>query len=475
MHDVQFLILGAGPTGLGAAWRLAQCNQRDWLLVEATDTPGGLARSIRDEHGFLWDVGCHVQHGHYDYFEDLMDELLGIDGWYYHDRETWVWLKDRFVPYPFQLNLHRLPEEDLWTCVRGLISAAAASAEGPPANFGEWIDKMFGRGIGDIFLRPYNTKIWACPPEQMNCTWIGDRVALTDIARVVRNIRDSHDDVSWGPNSRFRFPKVGGTGAVWRRFAALIEQRMPCHMRFEQPATRIDTAGHRVIFADGTSMTYRHLISTMPLDVLIERSDLAATHRTDAAKLRHSSTHVIGIALHGQAPTSIAGKSWMYYPEDNCPFYRLTHFSQYSPSNVPDASRQWSLIAEVSEAPERPRDAAATVAGTIDGLVATRLIDSPAQVHHMWHQRFGHGYPIPSLERDTALNVLLPALARRGVYSRGRFGAWKYEVANQDHSLAQGVEVIDALLRGEEEVTLNRPDVVNARPSARPPVAAWRV
>ena len=467
MHDVEFLILGAGPTGLGAAWRLAQRGHRDWLLVEATDTPGGLARSIVDEHGFLWDVGCHVQHGHYDYFEDLMDELLGVDGWYYHDRESWVWLKERFVPYPFQLNLHRLPEDDLWTCVRGLISAAAR-ADGPATNFGEWIDRTFGRGIGDVFLRPYNTKIWACPPEEMNCTWIGDRVALTDLARVVRNIRDVRDDVSWGPNSRFRFPKTGGTGAVWKRLAALIERRMPRHMHFQHPVARVDTAAHRVTFADGASLTYRHLISTMPLDALIERSDLASAYREDASRLRHSSTHIVGIGLHGQAPASIAGKSWMYYPEDNCPFYRLTHFSQYSPANVPDSSRQWSLIAEVSEAPETPRDVDAVIAGTIDGLVATQLIDSRAQVHHTWHQRFGYGYPIPSLERDAALNVLLPALERRGVYSRGRFGAWKYEVANQDHSLAQGVEVIDALLDGAEEVTLHRPEIVNARRPARP-------
>lgn len=470
MRDVKFLILGAGPTGLGAAWRLAQRGARDWLLVEATDTPGGLARSITDEHGFVWDVGCHVQHGHYDYFEELMDELLGVDGWYYHDRESWVWLKGRFVPYPFQLNLHRLPEADLWNCVRGLIHAAAGSGAAP-SNFGEWIDATFGKGIGEIFLRPYNTKIWACPPEEMNCRWIGDRVALVDLARVTRNIRDAHDDVSWGPNSRFRFPKVGGTGAVWKRLAALIERRMPRRMVFRHVATRIDTANHRVTFDDSSSVTYEQLISTVPLDALVERSDLVGKLGAAARRLRYSSTHVIGVGLHGQAPASIAGKSWMYYPENDCPFYRLTHFSQYSPFNVPDSTRQWSLIAEVSESPDHPRDAAATVRGTIDGLIATGLIESRAEVHHSWHQRFGHGYPVPSLERDAALAILLPALEACDVYSRGRFGAWKYEVANQDHSLAQGVEVIDAILDGSEELTLQRPDVVNARRPAPPVVA----
>ena len=52
-----------------------------------------------------------------------------------------------------------------------------------------------------------------------------------------------------------------------------------------------------------------------------------------------------------------------------------------------------------------------------------------------------------------------------GVYSRGRFGAWKYEVANQDHCLMQGIEAVDHILLGAEETTLRFPTVVNAAKS----------
>jgi hypothetical protein len=39
------------------------------------------------------------------------------------------------------------------------------------------------------------------------------------------------------------------------------------------------------------------------------------------------------------------------------------------------------------------------------------------------------------------------------VHSRGRFGLWKYEVGNQDHPFMQGVDFVERLLRGREEIT----------------------
>jgi hypothetical protein len=156
----------------------------------------------------------------------------------------------------------------------------------------------------------------------------------------------------------------------------------------------------------------------------------------------------------------------MYFPESNCPFYRVTHFSHYSPHNVPFPDRQWSLMAEISESPFKPVDRTRIVDDTLDGLRATSLVTRGDDVHHTWHVRLERGYPIPSLGRDAALATLLPALEARDVYSRGRFGAWKYEVSNQDHSFAQGVEVVDRWLDGAFEPTLHTPDAVNARPRA---------
>jgi hypothetical protein len=74
-----------------------------------------------------------------------------------------------------------------------------------------------------------------------------------------------------------------------------------------------------------------------------------------------------------------------------------------------------------------------------------------------------HGYPTPSLGRDEVLTHALPWLKEQGIWSRGRFGSYKYEVANQDHSLMLGVEAADNMLYGAQELTLTHPNIVNSK------------
>ena len=114
----RIVIIGAGPTGLGAAWRLHELDHHNWALYESADHPGGLASSVLDEQGFTWDLGGHVLFSHYKYFDNVMDTALG-DAWIEHVREAWVWIRDRWVPYPFQNNIWRLPNEDLIACLSG--------------------------------------------------------------------------------------------------------------------------------------------------------------------------------------------------------------------------------------------------------------------------------------------------------------------------------------------------------------------
>jgi len=115
--------------------------------------------------------------------------------WINHKREAWVWMRDRWVPYPFQNNIQRLPQKDLSKCVKGLVQKEIIEK---PANFHEWLQNGFGEGIMDVFLVPYNRKVWGYDPTEMNVEWMGERVATVDINSVIDNVITGDDDLGWG-------------------------------------------------------------------------------------------------------------------------------------------------------------------------------------------------------------------------------------------------------------------------------------
>jgi protoporphyrinogen oxidase len=320
----------------------------------------------------------------------------------------------------------------------------------------------FGSGVAKHFMNPYNFKVWAFPTERLWAGWVGERVAVADLPRALDNILLEKDDVSWGPNNTFQFPRHGGTGAIWR---ALAKHVGDAHFQYGARVTEIDWKRKVVRTSDGREQPYDQLLSTLPLDVL---GELLTPHveglRTHASQLLRSSSHIVGVGLRGQAPAAISKKCWMYFPESNCPFYRVTVFSNYSPNNVPEpeSGRYWSLMTETSQSVAKPVDRAALIEDTIAGLLNTKLITSRDEIVSTWMFTAEHGYPTPSLERNQLLSRIEPELKRAGIASRGRFGAWRYEVSNQDHSFMQGVEWVNSALLDVPELTVRFAETANA-------------
>jgi len=461
MNETEYLIIGGGPTGLGAATRLQE-KGKDWHLLEAEDHFGGLAASFKDEKGFTWDLGGHVQFSHYETFDRYMDLALGKDGWFNHERESWIWIKNRFVPYPFQMNLHRLDAEDRDRCIAGLRQAKEAFQV---SNFREWILATFGSGIAELFLLPYNFKVWAYPPEIMDYHWIGERVAVPDLCAVMKSIETGEDQVSWGPNRTFRFPKHGGTGAVWTAIGRMLPaERVSLSTRVE----RIDLGNKVVQTRDGEKWRYRHLISSMALDSLINVAP-GVVQADVATKLRFSDTHVVGVGIEGQPPEHLKTKCWMYFPESHSPYYRITVFSNYSCNNVPRPDEQWSLMTETSESVHKPVDQERLLKDTLNALRRDRLLPGSAKIVSTVVRKIPHAYPTPFIGRDSVVDPVLRLFEGFGVFSRGRFGAWKYEVSNQDHCFAQGYEWAERIVLSggmDLEPTLFHAEVVNCRKNA---------
>jgi protoporphyrinogen oxidase len=448
------IIIGAGPCGLGAAWRLNELGVENYEVFEKNSYVGGLSASFADDHGFTWDIGGHIQFSHYDYFDRVMESVIPEDGWVSHERESWIWMRDRFIPYPLQYNIGKLPQQEMLECLAGLLNCKNESM--PNANFLDWILHTFGEGIAKHFLIPYNKKVWAYSPEQLSANWTGERVAVPDVARVIENILSGREDCGWGPNNAFKFPLHGGTGAIW----VAVAQRLPKEkIHLNAGLVSINTGKRLLMFENGREEKYDYLISTMPIDQLLCLVNGIPADRNK--KFIYSSSNIIGVGLRGEPPEELRTKCWMYFPEDDNPFYRVTVFSNYSPNNAP-GDGYWSLMGEVSESPEKPVPQDRLIDQALQGFYNTRLIEKNAPIASLWTHRAEYAYPTPFLGRDTLTDRYLAELQKIGIYSRGRFGAWKYECSNMDHVLMQGIEAVENILFGTPELTLRYPSFVNS-------------
>jgi len=442
----KIVILGAGPTGLGAAYELCKLGYKNWQIYERNSYVGGLSASFQDKKGFTWDIGGHVIFSGNRRFNRLIDTLLG-DEIQTFSRESWIWLRDSFVKYPFQNNFHLHPDKGLvLECVVGLLGQI--NKENSYKNFEEWIYSFFGKGIAKYFMIPYNRKVWAFPLRMMDYNWISERVSIIDINRILKNIICQVDDSDWGPNSTFRYPIFGGICGLFNKFLPYTNG----HLQLSKEVTKILPDRKEIIFGNGERVSYDVLISTIPLNELLKKiimKNKPGEIGRSAAKLLWNSGYMVGIGIKKPCPSK---KNWMYFPQDDSPFYRVTYLSNYSPNMIPKGN-YFSFLAESSYSKYKAASRDTIVEETIQGLINSKLIteEDRSLIVSTYMIDAPYSFPVPSLGRDKILKEIQSFLMKNGIFSRGRFGGWKYEVGNMDHSVMQGIEVVDRILLNKEE------------------------
>ena len=447
----RIVIIGAGPTGLGVAYRLYElgvlCSKTQVVILEQTNEPGGLSSSYRDEHGFLWDNGGHVIFSHYPYYDRVLDNA--VSEWKYHHRAAYVYMmgssgKRRFIPYPVQNSIHLLDKEEQDKALRGLEEMLRHSKHKNASNFDEWLVNNFGEGLCEVFLRKYNRKVWTVDPREMNSLWMDEHIAVPNIetiktkaSRTEMEVNDEAQDTKWGPNSLFQYPRYGSTGAIWKGVANMLPQGW---FHYHKRLTRIDSSMKKVHVQDSKDSTithtfhYDYLISTAPLDVLLQSiSDIQECKvNKNFNNFVHSHTHIVGIGLKGSPPDFLANKTWIYFPDSDSPFHRVTVLSNYGDDMVPMPGKQWSLMCEVTQ-PQTSHSVAYqednVIESTLTSLVSYGFIKR-ANVVSKYYRYLNHGRPVPVVRREELLGPIQSWLEFRGIYSRGCFGGWRCEVVD---------------------------------------------
>lgn len=445
MQHVQTLVIGAGPTGLGAAWRLQEHGHEDWLVVEQSDRPGGAAASVVDDRGFTWDMGGHVIHSHYSYFDQMLTQC--DVAWEYPRRNGFAYVAGTFMPVPLQQNLSALPAS-LAAQVAAELPQGPSRAAGA-TDLDQWFQRSFGETLTEAFFRPFNTKMWAHPPHLLDHQW----TSLRSGSRA-SNVPPPRLGVAVADRTRFPYPRHG-SGALW----AAVAEQLPDRVRYGTTVTAVWSAAKVVQFSDGSRLSYDNLISSMPLTEL-----LALVHvGRRPARLLHSSAEVIGFGFDGPPPPALAEVSWVYQPDLDVPFHRATVLSNYSQAMA--GPGRWSILLECGTSPAQRPLRLQTLEADCLAVLQQWGAGTPVSV---WTKHLSMGYPVPAIGRDQVLEPALRELEEHNIRSRGRFGGWRYESCNQDYAFMQGVQAVDANEFGSSE-DIFWPNRVSARPADTDP------
>ena len=462
------VIIGGGPTGLGAAWQLEKLAAANtsvpYLLIEQEKRAGGSAASIVTPEGFTFDQGSHVLYPHASYraFAEMINSA--VSEWHESAPIRGVLRGRTLIPYPVQQNLHRLPAGERMHAIAGLVQARIAGRfRACPAvdeTMHEHLRRSFGRGLTDGVLGTINRKMWAHGLDELGSYWASQRSG-SKVANVVGvSIRDAlraavsrGDTLGWAGKAPLRYPLRGGTGGI----CDAVARRLPAaNLRFGQAVRRIDSRARSVELASGEKIRYRHLISTIPLDVLCAL--VSPSLGVESEALRFANAGLVGLGFLGEPVDWLRGVHSFHTPDEDFPCWRISLPASLSPGNAP--ARSWSALCEISHREGPGYDLDHARRRILEAFRRRGMIDD-STLASVWQRHIPHGYPVPSPGRDAILKPIQHALASAAILSRGRFGGWKYEVSNMDHSFMQGVEAVDHLVSDVGERTYWAPESVN--------------
>ena len=203
----KYLIIGAGLSGLSAAHHLKE----NYLLMEANNFVGGNASTLFHK-GFKLDNSVHVLYFRSNTILDWIRDTIQVE-LLERNRESTVWVENSYVSFPIQYHLSELPFNSKQKSIRSILLTLFLSSGKKSTNFEAYSQKAFGKYLADIFIRPYNEKLFGVPLVQLNTDWLGDYVPAYSRIKMLLSALNSSGSVV-GRNSKYYYPAEGGIASV---------------------------------------------------------------------------------------------------------------------------------------------------------------------------------------------------------------------------------------------------------------------
>ncbi len=404
MESVRTLIVGAGISGLATA---AALGDDDYQVLEADAEIGGYCKTVKRD-GFVWDYSGHFFHFKHPDIERWLRERMPAQAVRKVEKKSFISYAGRSIDFPFQKNIHQLPQPEFIDCLHDLYFARApgssAQREAGEGNFKEMLYARFGRSIAEKFLIPYNEKLYACDLAELDRDAMGRFFPHADLDEIIRNMKVA-DNASY--NSTFTYPEGGAIEYV----KALASAVRPGAIRLREPLIGIDLA-RRTARTPLREIGFQRLVSSAPFNRLLELSGLPHAEGV----FSWNKVLVFNLGFDKKGPE---GAHWIYYPDRRRVFYRVGFYD-----NIFDTDRM-SLYVEIGFARGARPDPAELLPRVLSDLKAEGVVtdhELVASHHVLMDPAYVHITQASIREHQRCSQ----RLAEHGVHSIGRYGGWTY-------------------------------------------------
>ena len=400
------IVIGAGISGLSFGY----FSKKPFIIFEKEKTVGGLCKSVKD-NGFTFDYSGHFIHIKDKKIKSLIEKVTGKK-LLTIKRNSAILFNNKIMPFPFQANLYYLTEQQKQKCIQGIKQRKNIKIY-DDMPFIDWAKAMFGDGITEYFMQPYNQKLWTYNLKKLTAAWTAPFVPKPTQQSII-NSAYKQNDQKYGYNSVFYYPSKNGCQAMIDGFYKKLKNNIITNAKAET----IDLK-NKIIYAGGKRYFYDNIISTQPLkELLLSIKDLPENISKLIKNLDCTSTRCInlGIKYKKNLPEMIKDIHWIYVPKKEYPFYRVGVYSNVTKSLVP--KNCYSLYIEMSDIKDCDK--------IIPILKKTGIMNSDDEVISLNVIDMKYAYVIFNKDRKKTLDTIFKFLKTNNIYCTGRYGSWEY-------------------------------------------------
>lgn len=410
------VILGGGLSAISSAYFLQERDDIDEILIlEKEDAPGGLCRSIKKD-GYTYDIGPHILFSKDKEMLSLMLEMLDEK----NDlrRSNQIIYKGRYVQYPFENDLSKLPKEDLDYCVTNFLHNPYENYRAD--NMLQFFLKTFGEGITNTYLRPYNEKIWKYDPSFMD-TQMVDRIPKPTHEEIMRSASGETVD-GYVHQLYFSYPSEGGIEAVVQGFLKKLNKK--CRIGCGQTITSLKKKGSKFeIISNGEAIEAGRVMSTIPVQELAKIYAVPKEIQKHVENLRYNSIIIAFV----KTKKDLSGDNFAFMnPEKDIIFHRISKMDFLGEKYQSGSA---SYMVEVTY---RRGDYTDSLSDEVlkekiaDGILKIGFAEQKEEIEFVNITRHQYAYVIYDLNHKDNMEHIREYFKDQGIVLNGRFGNFEY-------------------------------------------------